>query len=235
MKKLWIFYLFWGSLLSLETSTFSGKAYDEKHNHLFTEEYVIEKEANKVLNVTTRFLSPKGQLLGELSSEFPDSPYLPRLQFSTTDALSRYGALTLEKSIHLFKNHRSASTKTKTIPLKANMTAGPGFYFYIVDNLDELLKGHPLQMVFLQPNRLSSYTFNMKAFSLSSGNIKVTLTIDSPLLKALVPEIHLTLDPHTKSLVSYEGINGFFSDDHLLKKIHIDYTQPQPLLTNPSL
>ena len=215
--------------MSADSSTFSGTAYNEKNQHLFTEKYVIEKEGTKILSVKTRFLSPEGSLLAEMSSDFPENIYLPKVRFTNTNNLFNYGTTLLEKSIQLFKGSASHLVKKKTLPLKHNMVAGHGFYFYILDQLSTLLEGKPLQMVFLQPNRLATYTLNMTALQESPELVKIHLTMDNPILKALTPEIHLTINPITKTLLSYEGPSSFFADDHSLRKIHVNYTTPKSL------
>jgi hypothetical protein len=218
--------------MGLDISTFSGSAYNEKNQHLFTEEYVIEKEGNKILSVKTRFLSPEGSLLAEMSSDFPEHIYVPQVRFAQTNHVFNYGTTVLEKSIQLFKSSASQLIKRKTVPLKHNMVAGHGFYFYILDQLNILLAGKPLQMIFVQPNRLSTYTFNVTALQESPELVNVKLTMDNSILKALTPEIHLTINPITKTLLSYKGLSGFFADDHSLKKIHVNYTTPKTLPVN---
>lgn len=88
-------------------------------------------------------------------------------------------------------------------------------------------------MIFLQPNRLNIYTFNVKASKEPNSDnlIKVHLSIDNRFLKAFVPEIQLVIDHKTKTLVSYEGLSGFLSDDTSLKKISVQYT-PLKALSN---
>lgn len=228
-----VFCLISSRLISNEISTFSGIAYNEHHEHVFTEEYSIEKNQNKILNVKTRFLSPKGDLLAEMSSDFSHAGYLPEVNFKKKDKELSYGTTFLEKSIELFKSSSSQVLKRKTLSIKDNMVAGHGFYFYILDKLDVLLTGSSMQMIFLQPNRLNIYTFNVKASKepLSDHLIRVHLTIDNRFLKAFVPEIQLVIDQTTNSLVSYEGLSGFLSEDASLKKISVKYT-PLKSLSN---
>ncbi len=227
-----LFYILPFYIVAGDVSTFSGTAYNEKKEHLFTEEYVIEKEGTKILSVKTRFLSPEGALLAEMSSDFPENIYLPQVRFTKKNNFFNYGTTVLEKSIQLFKSNASHLVKRKTIPLKENMVAGHGFYFYILDQLDTLLAGKPLQMVFIQPNRLSSYTLNITALQENPELVKINLTMDNHLLKALTPAIHLTINPITKTLLSYEGLSGFFADDHSLTKIQVNYTPPKTQVLN---
>lgn len=220
-------------LISSEISVFSGIAYNEHKEHIFTEEYSIEKDQNKILSVKTRFLSPKGELLAEMSSDFQGKGYLPEVNFTKKEKTFSYGTTLLEKSIELFKSTSSQIFKKKTLPIKDNMVAGHGFYFFILDKLDVLLAGETMQMIFLQPNRLNIYTFNAKASKepQSEDLIRIHLTIDNRFLKAFVPEIQLVIDHKTKTLVSYEGLSGFLSEDSSLKTISVQYT-PMKLVSN---
>jgi hypothetical protein len=214
-------------VFSVDVSTFCGTAYDEKKNILFKEEYKIESEKDKILNVSTKFFCPKGELLAEMHSDFSKNSFVPHVKFSKKDF--DYGAKLFEQGIELFKKTLLSEKKTKTLSLKENMVTGHGFYFYILSKLDSLLKGEKSQMVFIQPNRLGAYTFNMKAKKISDENVKVELVIDSAILRKFVPDIELIINQKTNSLVSYKGLSGFFSDDKSLKNISVSYTTPQVL------
>ena len=212
---------------SKEISTFFGLAYDEHQNLLFKEEYHIEREEDKILNVSTTFLSPSGEKIAHMSSAFSGAHYLPKVFFKKADT-SQYGTSFVEKSIEVFKRSSSQLLKKKTLPIKDNMVAGHGFYFYILSKIESLLKGEKNQMVFIQPNRLGAYTFNMKATKegLPEHHVKVELSIDHVLLKKFVPNIELVLNHKTKALLSYKGLSGFLSDDQSLKTISVTYTEP---------
>lgn len=217
------------TLFSSEVSTFSGLAYDEHHNLLFKEEYQIERDQDKILHVSTTFLSPSGEKIAHMSSAFSEASFLPLVHFKKGEAF-QYGTSLVEKSIELFKSTSSKLFKKKTFPIKENMVAGHGFYFYILSKIDSLLKGEKNQMVFVQPNRLGAYTFNMKATKENPelDIVKVELCIDNLMLKKFVPPIELILNQKTKALVSYKGLSGFLSDDQSLKTICVSYTEPTP-------
>lgn len=229
LKYFLTFLMPWTLLMCKERSTFSGNAYNENNQLLFKEEYILEKEGDKILSVLTRFISPQGTLLAEMSSTFSNNNHLPVVLFTKNDPLHSYGTRFLDQAIELFKTTASQVKKHKTLSIQDNMVAGHGFYFFILSKLDSLLAGKPQQLVFLQPNRLNFYTFNIKATPVTEkpSLVKVSLSIDSRLLKAFVPDIHLVMDRKTGALISYEGLSGFFThDDGSLKKISVSYTEP---------
>jgi hypothetical protein len=228
MKRsiVFLFCLLTSYWLQAELCSFSGKAFDTKGQLLFQEEYVVEKQGDKILKVQTQFLSPKGDKLGLMSSYFENANFLPKVEFKKNQSSFEYGLFLFEKSVELFKKNSSAALKKKKLTQQDNMVAGHGFYFYILDKLDCLLQGEKHQMVFVQPNRLDCYTFNMKATPLKTpkDHIKVILTIDNALLKKIVPEIEIVIDKSTRSLVFYKGLSGFLSEEASLKTISIQYT-----------
>jgi hypothetical protein len=228
MKRLSVFLLclFTTYFLQAELCSFSGKAFDAKGQLLFQEEYVVEKQGDKIQKVQTQFLSPKGDKLGLMSSYFENANFLPKVEFKKNQSSFEYGVKLFEKSIELFKKNSSAALKKKKLTQQDNMVAGHGFYFYILDKLDSLLQGEKHQMVFVQPNRLDCYTFNMQATPLKTSKdlIQVILTIDNAFLKKIVPEIEIVIDKSTRSLVSYKGLSGFLSEEASLKTISIQYT-----------
>lgn len=239
MRRLLVFIPFLAATLCLqgELCSFSGQAFDSKGQLLFQEDYLVEKQGDKILKVETHFYGPKGDKLGYLSSHFEKANFLPKVLFTKTQTPFEYGVHLFEKSIELFKKTSSSTSKKKKLTTQENMVAGHGFYFYIIDKLDSLLKGEKHQMVFLQPNRLDCYTFNMKALPVktSAHHVKVTLSIDNALLKKIVPEIELVIDKSTRSLVSYKGLSGFLSEEVSLKTISIEYTALKPIASHQDI
>lgn len=213
-------------LISVQLSTFVGTAYNEKKEHLFTEEYFIQRENDKIISITTKFSNPEGKFMGELCASFSDSPFLPEITFTTNEGLIRYGTSKISQSIEVFHHSLAQVVKKKTLPVKESMVAGPGFYLYIIDRLDDLLAGKPGYINFVQPNRLNSYCFKMQAHKETEERVSVQLVIDNAFLKAFVPEIKIVLNPKTKTLISYEGLSGFLHDDGRPKKISVHYSQP---------
>jgi len=219
------------SFIQAELCSFSGKAYDSNKKLLFEESYLVEKKGNQIIKVETHFFDSNGDKLGYLASYFEKPHFLPKVFFKKTQGPFEYGTHLLEKSVEIFKKTSSSLSKKKKLSLQNNMVAGHGFYFYILDKLDALLKGEKHQMVFLQPNRLDSYTFNMKAIPKKDNPnlIEVVLTIDHPVLKKIVPEMELVIDKTTQSMVSYKGLSGFLSEETSLKTISIQYSALAPV------
>lgn len=218
--------LFYGQ----ETMTFSGIAYDEKGEEIFKEEYTIEKEGEEILSVSTTFFSPVGEKMATMGSCFSPNSYLPKVTFDSLGNDFHYGTKCMKDSIEIFKQSARQTLRTKRLEKKDNMVVGHGFYFYILSRLNDLLRGQKESLIFLQPSRLGVYSFSMTAFHDSSmpGHIKVELLPESKLLKHWIPKIELVIEEKTRSLVSYKGISGFFSDDRSLKTIHVKYSPLSP-------
>lgn len=217
---------------SEDITKFTGKAFDLNNHLLFTEEYTIKSENQKILDVVTVFKDPKGSIIGKMSSDFSDHEFLPKMHFEQSESSYSYGSSLVSSTLELVKQTQKNLPKIKKLLCKENMAAGPGFYFFILKNLDALLKGEQKKLTFVQPNRLSSYTFNMKSksFDEKTDLITVSLSIDNSFLKPFVPDIELTFNTKEKSLVSYEGLSGFLSDGNSMEKVKISYSRPSTTL-----
>lgn len=213
-------------------STFSGKAYNEKKEHVFTEEYTITKNGDKITQVNTTFKDPKGFTLAEMASDFSYHSFLPKVLFENPENQFSYGSSLVESTLEVFKKSQKNVLKSKKLDLKEGMVAGPGFYFYVIEHLDKLISGETMKMTFVQPNRLSSYTFTMKLgnYDKTTDHVTIHMSVDNKLIKAFVPDIELVLNAKEKSLVSYEGLSGFLSDGTSMKKVKIDYSTPEEKL-----
>lgn len=230
-KKLSLVLLTTLSSVFCSQSSFSGKAYNEKGEHIFTEEYVVTTDDQDVKNITTKFFDPKGSLIAELCSTFEDKSYLPTVKFEKEELPFAYGSSILEKSIEIFKSTKKRPHLSKKLTISDNMVVGHGFYTFILSKIDTLLSGKDEKMVFLQPNKLTSYTFSMKAEKNTDDKdiVDVTLTIDNKLLKAFVSDIKLCIHKPTQQVLSYDGISGFLPDFSSSKKVSIKYTTPKKL------
>ncbi|PCI92848.1 hypothetical protein COB11_06445 [Candidatus Aerophobetes bacterium] len=216
-------------LISKETITiFSGKAYNNKKEHIFTEEYTIIRDGDKVTQVNTIFKDPKGLTIAEMASDFSLHDFLPKIHFEKLDEFS-YGASLIESSLQVFRTTQKKILKSKKLNIKDGMVAGPGFYFYVLDNLEKLISGKSMKMTLVQPNRLSSYTFTMKLsdYDKETDHATINMSVDNKLIKAFVPDIELVLNAKEKSLVSYKGLSGFLSDGTTMRKVKIDYSAPE--------
>lgn len=218
---------------SEDITQFTGKAFDKSNHLLFTEEYTIKSENEKILDVVTVFKDPKGSIIGKMSSDFSDHEFLPKMHFEQNESSYSYSSSLVSSTLELVKQTQKNLPKIKKLLCKENMAAGPGFYFFILKNLDSLLKGEEKKLTFVQPNRLSSYTFNMKSknFDEKTNLITVLLSIDNSFLKPFVPDIELTFNTKEKSLVTYEGLSGFLSDGNSMEKVKISYSKPTKAAT----
>ncbi|MCH9631192.1 MAG: hypothetical protein S4CHLAM37_12140 [Chlamydiia bacterium] len=220
-------------LVSKETiTTFSGKAYNTKNEHIFTEEYTIIRDGDKVSQVNTTFKDSKGLTIAEMASDFSLHDFLPKVHFEKLDEFS-YGSSLIESSLEVFKTTQKKVLKSKKLNIKDTMAAGPGFYFYVLENLEKLVSGESMKLTLVQPNRLSSYTFTMKLadYDKKTDHATISMSVDNKLIKAFVPDIELVLNAKEKSLVSYKGLSGFLSDGTTMKKVKISYSYPSTLNT----
>lgn len=233
MKKrvCFVFFAFSIAFSFCSQSTFSGKAYDNKGKHIFTEEYVVTKEKEKITKITTKFFDSKGSLIGEMSSSFDQESYLPKVEFKKDQSSIAYGSAIAEKSIEIFKANKKKNSSSKKLPIDHNMVVGHGFYMYILSKIDTLLSGKQEKMIFLQPNKLTSYTFLMKAEKEKDNQdiIHITLSLDNKLLKTFVSDIKLSIHKPSQQILSYEGTNGFLPDFSSKDKVSITYTEAKEL------
>ncbi len=204
---------------------FIGKAYDRNGNHLFTEKYTVTKEQEEIKSVLTNYYTPDEKLSASLSSFFENKSFLPKVSYKSESHFLNYGTKFLDNSIELFKSTRKRPGATKILAMQDNMVAGHGFYFYILNEVESLLKGDKKTMVFLQPNNLTSYSFNLEAKEQTDNTnlVDVTLSLTNKILKALVPDIKLTIEKSTSRILSYEGVSGFFPCNSKAKTVTIKY------------
>lgn len=213
-------------------SQFSGIAHNENGDVLFKEHYTVEKEGNKVHRVETIFECPKGNRLASLISKFSSHPHLPDTNYSRKE--SSHGAKVHGRTIQLYNDD-----KTKVKQIEPEMVAGHGFYFFLLDHLDDLIGGKKKRLSFLQPDRLSAFDFRLSAALLptNSDHVSVKMEMNNAFLRAMIPAMHFVINRKTRSLVEYKGFDGFARIVGRRKEITVRYTEPveQTLLHAPGL
>ena len=225
IRRLSIYSLFLlGAVKAIATlSHFEGQAFDMEGNHLYTEIYTIDSTEDRIDKVTTKFLDTDGVEIAHLDSVFSDNnPYVPSVFFNHQVKGIQHGITLIEKGIELFRGKKKP--KKKALTHEKNMVGGHGFYFFILDRLEELIAGKVEKIQFLVPKKLMTLPFSIKAEpdTKDSNIINVTLSVDKLLLKPFVKDICLSIDRKSKSLVSYEGISGYLDTNK--EQVNIKYS-----------
>jgi hypothetical protein len=206
---------------------FYGDVYDRDGNLLFRETHNVTRRHQQVIEIKTEIFDLQNRPLVLITSDFTSSRYLPNL-FSERlhDGLIARAIKENEKITLLKKEHSWHQYLAKTYQIEPDMVVGHGYYFYLIDHMDELLKSEEkTSLSILIPNRLSKENFYMEvAIDSENSNIaSVTLVPKNPFHRMVIPKVVIRIDLSNQWLVSYEGPNSFIDMKKIIPYIKIQY------------
>lgn len=217
------------SLFSGLPKEFYGDAYNAEGKLLFREKHHVYYDGDQTKKVRTDYYDPLDQLVAYLESSFLSGPYLPNTYFRRL--LDGFTARCITESdnkvILMRKDPNQEYYFEKSYPKEPDMVAGHGFYFFILDNIDYLLKNQGDKPInFLLPTRLANYPCQMSAQidPEDSNVIKVEMKLTNPLMGFFLEKIIVKFKRDTRQLISYEGPNTLLYCYQLLCHVKIKYS-----------
>lgn len=163
------------------------------------------------LGGSIRYTAPDGRLLGEMTLDFSQDPYVPLMRFNqpVTDSEDRITRIDA-RGIHLLSRYHG-QTRTVVLPRQPGQVADAGFHAYVVDHLDELAQGRSVSMLFIVVARQAQYRFRIVPTGSLTFNHEPAIRLrvePESLLRWLVDPLTLIYGTRSRRLLYYEGVSN---------------------------
>ncbi len=203
----------WASLVdAAETQRFSGVARDLKTNRVvYTENYEVQVDNGRWISGVTRYFLPNGTAIGERKFDFSHDRYVPLYELDQTNTEYREGITRIDGGkVDVFmvrdgERHAAGLSRVK------EMVADCGSQPYLVDHLDRLAAGEMLHFTLAVPGKTDSY--RLRASKVGDVDVsgkramRIRIELDS-VLRLLLPQLELVIDPETKRTLEYSGVTN---------------------------
>lgn len=206
---------------SQETIHFQGEARNDKGEMVYREYHeLITNNAGLAAQVTTYYTKPDSKKpFAKLVSVFDqNNNSVPRTlyedeRFNHKEEVSfeNNGQTMLIRQTDL-KRDRSKESRLK---VTEEMVHGQGYHNFILANFDTFKPGRTLELDFVVPSRMTSYTFELTALGVTKKNpdmVGYQLDIKNWFLRMFADKIVVEYDVQTRRLMSYTGLTNIQDD-----------------------
>ncbi|MEN9723872.1 MAG: hypothetical protein RJB38_1858 [Pseudomonadota bacterium] len=207
---------------------YTGIARDRQGKLLYREKHEVEYLDQQVKKAVSEYLSPDGNLVARLKSEFPSpTSFLPKYQFENLQAQIQEGVDCCSGSSLEVYHSRKGKTERTRLDFAPNWVSGQGFHYLARERLGEVARGEGQEFKFLIPSKMSAYNFRIRSGGKDPTNLnyqKVLLEIDQWFFRLFAPKIIATYDTKTKRLMKYQGPSNLEATNGDVPEVTIDYT-----------
>jgi stearoyl-CoA desaturase (delta-9 desaturase) len=211
------------SRASASVERFEGTARSPEGQIAYVEEHEVRRESGRLVAAETRYLSPEGQLIAVLRSDYTRDPFAPDYRFEDLRTGSVEVVRRIEGGVELFANGRwRLLPPDGSLPL----VAGQGLDRFARARIEELVRGGELRVEMVLPSRLDSYRFRVRAEAAGEdGLVRVRIEPASLLLRLLAPSIVAEYDRATGRLLRYRGVSNLAGPDGDVQEVEIVYRE----------
>jgi hypothetical protein len=226
--KLFLGLMLFATMLYAETQEYEGEAFVGS-KYVYREKHTLELEAGKVIRSTTVYTDQKGKILAQIKNDYRRSLSVPEHEMEDLVHGGAHGVRYKNSDIVMF-NREGKKEETKIVRVEdfrnKLLVGGQGFHYYLMENLEEIIKKGKVDLKFLIPGRLDAYDFYLKVARVSEDTVELEIEIDNWFLRLFAPKLELLYDRKKKRLLKYTGLSNIKNEDKELMKVKISYRYP---------
>lgn len=224
--KVFIFGVLLSSLVYGETQVYSGTA-TLKGKKVYEEKHRVEIVDNKVINSLTEYYGPGGELLGVLKNNYANSLSAPEHEMKDLVHKTQHGVRYMGNVLVMYNINDEGKEETESLDVNQLenklVVGGQGLHYYLVTNMEEVIKKKKLDLKFLIPGRLDAYNFYLKVIKSEQDLVTFEIEIDNWLLKLFAPKLKLVYSRITPRLLKYSGLSNITDKKKDMMNVEIIY------------
>jgi hypothetical protein len=193
---------------------YTGSAYDLKNNGLlYTDEYKEYITDAGELAATATYRYPNGDIIATKNIIYTHHRSSPSFTFSNhiTGVIASVSANTSAITI-AYRPSFESIFKIKTIPFPKHTVIDAGFYYFIIQSWDELMKGNAIPIHYVSPSKQSVFSLQVRKIRSERWKNRDTvlfkLDVKNLIIRLFVDHITLRYDANTQQLLTYEGLSN---------------------------
>lgn len=207
---------------------YSSVAHNKKGTVSYQEQHEVKFKDRRVQTATTRYLDSKGQVIGEMNSDFLKSITVPAYEYKDFRTGTSHGIKVDGEKITLWRKNREA--KTESLEFYQNkfspdtlLVGCQGLHYYLVENLDLVKEKKSIPIAYFLPGKLDYYSFTLKLDHEDQEFIYLTLSIDSFILKLFTSKLELKYSKKDRRLIEFSGLSNITDDNDQMQNVDIHY------------
>lgn len=225
MKGLWFFLLMTG-LAYGETQVYQSEA-TKDGKLVYREKHIVEFEGGEVKSSVTEYTAPEGKLLARLTNSYQKSLNSPENTMDDLRGKNKHGVRYAGDQLLMFNQDEGAREEIKKLDPEDSkgklVVGGQGLHYYLVKNLEEVIKRGKLDLKFLIPGRLDAYDFYLKVAGKEEETVTFEIEIDNWFLRLFAPKLKLVYQRKTPRLLRYSGLSNIRDEKKEMMNVDIRY------------
>ena len=183
---------------------FSGIARNDSGAVVYREQHRLAYRGERHVSGETRYLSPEGEIIARMDSDYREHPYVPTYRFVDLRFQRQDGAEVEGDRVTVYgRSSADEPLQRETLALRDDMVGGQGLHHFIRDHLDRLNAGEELRVGFLVPLAGEVYTFRIHQTGVNTGGGTATfrIDIDNWFMRLYAPYLEVEYDLNSAHLL----------------------------------
>lgn len=196
----------------------------------YTETHTFEFKEARLVGLSTEYRLPRSAIEGEsaviavMKHTFPLAGYLPDYSYSDLrNSIEHRLTLQIEKGTLTLLRKSKGKEKTKTLPVEGRQAAGQGVYFWILANLDGILKKERAYVKFVVPGLLDQYSFHADLIKTENGRHTIRVELDNWFFRLFASKTQFDIDAKSRRLLEYRGPSNIADTQRKYRDVVITY------------
>lgn len=211
-----------------QTEKYASVARDSKGEVSYQEQHEVSFSDRRVQKASTQYLNPKGQVIGELTSDFTKLVTIPDYEYRDLRTGSSHGIKIDGESITLWRKDKDGELEeshfSKDKFSKDTLVVGcQGLHYYLIDKLDLVRQKKAIPIKYFIPGKLDYFSFTLRLGHEDDKYIYLRLSVDSLFLKPFISALDLKYSKADRRLVQYSGLSNITNNRDQVQKVTIDY------------
>lgn len=205
----------------------------------YTETHSFEIKEGRLHGLSTEYLSaaePKGGKptpIATMTHTFSAPGFLPDYSYSDRRNEIEHRLTVNRETKQLMMVRRSkekekTKEKIKTLPVTGSQVAGQGVYFWILANLDGILKKERAHVKFVVPGLLDEYSFHADLIKTENGRHTIRVELDNWFFRLFASKTQFDIDEKTRRLLEYRGPSNVADTKRRYRDVVIIYRAELP-------
>jgi hypothetical protein len=214
---------------------FSGIARNDSGTVVYREQHRLAYRGERHVSGETRYLSPAGEIIARMDSDYREHPYVPSYRFEDLRFQRQDGAEVDGERVMVYgRSSADEPLQQVTLALREDMVSGQGLHHFIQDHLDRLNTGEELRVGFLVPLAGEVYNFRIRqtGVNTSDGTVTFRIDIDNWILRLFAPYLEVEYDLKSAHLLRYRGPSNLLRPDREAQTVTIEYRYPETVALN---
>ena len=222
------------------TEILRGEAHFKNGDFAYTETHTFTAREGHLVKMETEYRgktpiaegrvpsTDESPLIAVMNHDFIAPGFLPEYRYEDL-RLKVVDKLNVDRTAGKITMVRRDGEKEKTgeIKFEEKMIAGQGVYFWVIGNLDAILKGEKIHVKFVVPKNMDSYPFVAKLVKSDESRHTIGIAIDNWLFNLFISKLEFDIDAKTHKLLEYRGTSNVADDKGKYRDVIIKYEAPE--------